>query len=234
MTQVISDSNTALIQKLKLLRPNIVNKFDNGRSEVHREEDFAEAVQKVQEGLRTLFDVVGDNSAREGLIDSPDRIIKAFVEMTAGLDEDAKQILSTSFALEDELGQASQYSQIILSRHIPFNSLCEHHWLPFTGVAHVGYIPGDHGRVVGLSKLARVVDAYARRPQVQEKMTQQIADILQEELNPRGVAVMIKGQHSCQCLRGVKKDGYMVTSALHGVFLTDASAKAELIELIKL
>lgn len=207
----------ALISKLEKIRP--------GR------EFSPQDVMRALEGMRSLFDLVGEDSTREGLQDSPSRIIKAFVEVTSGLDENPREMLNKSFGMEN----AYEYDQIILSRDIPFASLCEHHWLPFTGVAHVAYIPNPNNpRVVGLSKLARVVDAYAKRPQVQEKMTAQIAKDLQDVLDPIGVAVIIKGKHTCQCLRGIKKDGSMVTSSLHGAFKKEIETREELYRMIAL
>ena len=189
-------------------------------------------VSRAVLGLRALMDLCGDNSRRPGLIESPERIIKAYREMTGGLHEDPEQHLKKNFDLEDG-GISYSYDQIIISRGIPFASICEHHWLPFTGEAHVAYIPGSHGKVVGLSKLARVVDIYARRPQVQEKLTAQISDSIQRVLDPLGVAVIVKAKHTCQCLRGVKKDGEMVTSSIHGVFRSEPETRAELYELLK-
>ena len=176
----------------------------------------------------------GDNPTREGLINSPDRIIKAYIEMTAGLQEDPMDALSVSFSLEDHSGNIQAYDQIIISRDIPFASICEHHWLPFTGIAHVAYIPNSSRGVVGLSKLARTVDTFARRPQVQEKMTAQIAEAINQALEPAGVAVIVKAQHTCQCLRGIKKGGSMVTSSIHGAFRTEPETRAELYKLLEI
>ena len=188
----------------------------------------------AQEGLKALMLMCGDDPDRPGLIDSPDRIIKAYQEMTSGLREKPLDVLTTSFVLEDNFGDIPEYDQIIISRDIPFDSICEHHWLPFSGIAHVAYIPNTNGRVVGLSKLARTVDIYARRPQVQEKMTAQIAGAINEALNPRGVAVIIKAKHTCQCLRGIKKDGSMVTSSIHGAFREEPETRAELYKLLEI
>lgn len=185
----------------------------------------------AMEGFRAMMRLCGEDPLREGLLDSPSRMLKAFIEMTSGLREDPTSHLKTLFSMEDpEL----MYDEVIVSGGIPFSSLCEHHWLPFTGVAHIGYIPNESGKVVGLSKLARVLDVYARRPQVQEKLTAQVARDIQTALSPRGVAVVIKGHHTCQCLRGVKKDGFMITSSLHGAFKDEPSARAEFFKLIEI
>lgn len=185
----------------------------------------------VEEAIRTLLIHVGEDPKREGLLDTPRRIANAWLEMTSGYEEDPTAHLCKDFENDEA------YDELILSRDIPFTSLCEHHGLPFSGVAHIGYIPGKDGRIVGLSKLARMFDGYARRLQVQERLTKQALDAL-VQLQPLGAAVIVKAQHSCQCLRGVKKDGFMVTSAMYGVFrhetLVGTSARAELMELIRL
>lgn len=197
-------------------------------------------METAREGLRALLKLAGDNPDREGVIDTPDRVIKAFLEMTDGLKVDPRDFLSKNFSLNDDLtdqGDARSivnYDQLILSRDIPFVSMCEHHLLSFTGVAHVAYIPQIDGKVVGLSKLARLVDAYAKRPQVQERLTAQIARDIDQVLSPRGVAVIVKAQHSCQCQRGIKKAGYMVTSSLTGFFKDDDKARMELYKLIEI
>lgn len=204
----------------------------------HLTEDELRVV--VKDGLRALLKLAGDDPDREGVIDTPDRFVKAFLEMTGGLHVQPRSLLNKNFNLNDDLRDHGdgfdivQYDQIILSRDIPFVSLCEHHLLTFKGHAHVAYIPQIDGRVVGLSKLARLVDAYARRPQVQERLTAQIARDIDQVLNPRGVAVIIKAQHSCQCNRGIKKDGYMVTSSLTGFFKEDPKSREELYQLIQM
>jgi GTP cyclohydrolase I len=185
---------------------------------------------KLEQATRLLLEAIGEDPEREGLVRTPARVAKAWTEMLAGYAIDPLLHLLTNFAVDDIEGS---YDQIILSRDIPFVSFCEHHLMPFTGVAHVAYIPAKEGRVVGLSKLARLVDGYGQRLQVQERMTQQIAEAL-NTLNPRGAAVIIKAQHSCQCHRGIKKDGHMVTSAMHGVFRSNEHARRELLELIAL
>ncbi len=164
--------------------------------------------------IRDLITIIGDNPYREGLIDTPKRVLKSYDEIFSGYQQNAREILSTTF--EEDIS----YNQIILSRDIPFSSFCEHHMLPFTGKAHVAYLPNK--KVVGLSKLARVVDMFAKRLQIQEKMTDQIADAIFEVLQPKGVGVMITAHHTCMSMRGVnKQDSQMLTTALRGTFLTE-------------
>ncbi len=191
-------------------------------------------IQHAHEAIRTLLAYIGEDPDREGLRDTPQRVVKAWIEMTSGTLADPANHLRKCFALEDSECGLGTYDQLILSKNIPFVSNCEHHMLPFTGEAHIAYIPALEGRVVGLSKLARLVEGYALRLQIQERLTQQIADALQSELKPRGVAVIVNGQHTCQCNRGVKKNGHMTTSALYGLFREEASVRSELLELIKL
>ncbi len=177
----------------------------------------------IKEAVRTILRAVGEDPDRPGLVDTPRRVAKMYTEMFAGLKEDPARHLEVTFP-ED-------YDELVLVRDIPFTSMCEHHLLPFTGVAHVGYIP--HGRVTGLSKLARVVEEVARRPQVQERMTQTIADMIEDKLESTGVAVVIQAEHSCMSIRGVKKHGSStVTSALRGIFKTNQSSRAEVLSLI--
>jgi len=179
----------------------------------------------AEAAVRALLEYVGDDPEREGLQDTPKRVVKAFAEHFAGYDEDPRAHLATTF------GEVNGYDELVLVSDIQLHSHCEHHMVPFVGKAHVGYIPG--GRVVGLSKLARVVDTFAKRLQVQEKLTAQIADTINEELQPQGVAVIIQCQHFCMCYRGVRKPGsWTTTSKLHGVFLRDAAARMELFTLI--
>ena len=157
-----------------------------------------------------LLYFIGEDPAREGLLDTPKRVVKAWREMTIGYAQDPRTVLGTSFGKE-------KYDQMILSEPIPFVSVCEHHMLPFTGFAYVGYVPRD--RVVGLSKMARLVDCYARRLQIQERLTQQIADTMFSVLKPLGVGVLVNASHSCMSCRGVMKTGTtMTTCALKGVF----------------
>lgn len=174
-------------------------------------------------GLAELVRLLDPDPGREGLAETPGRVMKALREMTRGHRDDPAEILSRTF-------ESDGYDEMVVKRGIPFHSLCEHHMLPVAGVAHVGYIPGE--RVVGLSKLSRLVDCYARRLQIQERLTVQIADAIVEHLSPVGAGVVVIAQHSCVSCRGVGKDGAdMVTSALRGALREDASARAEFLRL---
>lgn len=197
---------------------------------------MAGKVQTAEDGIRQLLDLVGEDSRREGLRETPARVVRAWMEMTSGYSIEPLDLLRKSFLLNDRDDDPmfGSYGEMIISKDIPFVSNCEHHMMPFIGHAHVGYIPNSDSRVVGLSKIARVVDAYARRLQVQERMTQQIADALQQVLDPLGVMVVVEATHSCQAYRGVKKDGSMVTSAIYGVFRDNTNqARSEFLELIR-
>ena len=168
---------------------------------------------------------VGEDPDRHGLEDTPARVARAYKEMFAGLYTDPDTVLNTTF---DE-----QHDELVLVKEIPLYSTCEHHLVAFHGVAHVGYIPGEDGRVTGLSKIARLVDLYAKRPQVQERLTAQIADALMRKLDPRGVIVVIEAEHLCMAMRGVRKPGAITTtSAVRGQFKTDAASRAEALDLI--
>lgn len=180
--------------------------------------------EQAREAVRTLLRYMGENPDRDGLSETPDRVCRAWIEMTEGYRVNAEKILSTTF-------EGSSDEMVVL-KDIEFNSCCEHHLLTFGGKAHVAYLPSQ-GRIVGLSKLARIVDTFAKRLQVQERMTQQIADAVKTHLQPHGVAVVIEGQHSCMCVRGVRKQGAtMLTSSLHGVFRDNAATRAEFMSLI--
>ncbi len=180
-------------------------------------------LEAIKKAVRTILTAVGEDPDREGLIETPRRVAKMYAEMFEGLHLDPGRHLETVFP--------ETYEELVLVRDIPFTSMCEHHLLPFTGVAHVGYLP--NGQVTGLSKLARVVEEIARRPQVQERMTQQVADLVEERLKSAGVAVVIEAEHSCMSIRGVKKHGSItITSALRGVFRTNQSSRAEVMSLI--
>jgi GTP cyclohydrolase I len=177
----------------------------------------------IRAAVRQILRAVGEDPDREGLLETPRRVAKMYEEMFAGLHLDPGRHLSVTFA--------ENYDEIVLVRDIEFTSMCEHHLLPFRGVAHVAYIP--NGRVTGLSKLARVVEEVARRPQVQERMTKTIADLIEERLGTEAVGVIVKAEHSCMAMRGVRKQGSMtVTSAMRGAFRKDASSRAELMSLI--
>ena len=181
--------------------------------------------EEVQEAVRTLIRWAGDDPAREGLVDTPKRVARAWKEYCLGYGEDPSVHLSRVF---DEVGG---YNEIVLLKDIPFQSHCEHHMAPIIGKAHVGYLPD--GKVVGISKLARVVEAYARRFQVQEKMTAQIAGCIQDVLQPRGVGVVVEGAHECMTTRGIHKRGVsMITSKMLGTFRDDARTRAEFLQFI--
>ncbi len=175
---------------------------------------------EVEEAVRTLIRWAGDDPGREGLAGTPERVARAFEEFFAGYRQDPREILQKTFE------EVEGYDEMVVLRDIPFESHCEHHMVPIIGKAHVGYLP--HHRVVGISKLARVVDAYARRLQIQEKMTAQIADAIEDALQPRGVAVIIESEHHCMTTRGVHKDGTtMVTSRMIGAFRDDIQLRRE-------
>lgn len=178
--------------------------------------------QDAEEAIRTLIRWAGDNPEREGLLDTPTRVINSFDEFFAGYKEDPREILSRTF---DEVGG---YKETILLRDIRFESHCEHHMVPIIGTAHIAYFP--HSRVVGISKLARIVEIFAKRLQIQERMTSEIANTIQEVLEPKGVAVIIEGSHQCMTTRGVHNTGVsMVTSKMLGIFRDDPTARNELL-----
>lgn len=180
----------------------------------------------ARQGIEHLLRFVGDNPEREGLAKTPERVVRSMLELTSGYGVDVDKLLTTTFDSES-------YDQLIVVAGIRIVSLCEHHLLPFTGTATVGYIPGD-GRIVGLSKLARVVDAFARRLQVQERLTEQVADALERNLKPKGAGVVIRAHHSCMGLRGpLQPNATMTTSSLRGVLLSKPEARAEFLALAK-
>ncbi|MDP9219298.1 MAG: GTP cyclohydrolase I FolE [Actinomycetota bacterium] len=179
---------------------------------------------RAEAAVRELLLAVGEDPDREGLQQTPARVARAYEEIFRGLAQDPRDVLTTTF----ELG----HDELVLVRDIEIYSTCEHHLLPFHGVAHVGYIPGTHGRVTGLSKLARLVDVYARRPQLQERLTTQVADALEEGLSPRGVLVVVECEHLCMSMRGVRKPGSRtITSAVRGQ-LRDPATRAEAMGLV--
>jgi len=183
------------------------------------------AAEAAMEHVRALLRHIGEDPDREGLIDTPLRVVRAMAEHYAGYAVDPRAFLSRTFS------EVGGYDELVLVSDIELHSHCEHHLVPFVGKAHVAYLPA--GRVVGLSKLARVVDAYAQRLQIQEKLTVQIADAIEEVLKPQGVAVILQCQHFCMCYRGVRKPGsWTTTSKLHGVFLQNAASRLELFTLI--
>ncbi len=180
---------------------------------------------RAEAAVRELLLAVGEDPDRQGLKDTPARVARAYREMFAGLYTDPDTVLDTTF---DE-----EHDELVLVTKIPLYSTCEHHLVAFHGMAHVGYIPGRDGRVTGLSKLARVVDLYAKRPQVQERLTAQIADAVVRKLKPRGVIVVIEAEHLCMAMRGVRKAGSVtMTSAVRGQFKTDDASRSEALGLI--
>jgi len=183
---------------------------------------------KCMELIIQILKAIGDDPGREGLKDTPYRVVKSWKELFEGYKQNPKEILSAVF--EDSMNVMTD--EIVMCKNIPFFSMCEHHMLPFSGVAHIGYLPSK--KVVGLSKLARLVDCFGRRLQIQEKMTSQIADSLMENLQPQGVGVIIEAQHLCMQCRGVKKTGsVMVTSAMRGKFKSQSATRSEFLSLIK-
>lgn len=186
-------------------------------------ENFQVDLPRIERAVREILLAVGEDPNREGLRQTPCRVAKSYAELMAGMNQDPRQHLKTVFNV--------RYDEVVLLRDIEFHSLCEHHLLPFMGRAHVAYLPD--GRVVGLSKLARLVEGYARRPQLQERLTTQIADALMEELKPLGAACVIEATHTCMTIRGARKPGsVMVTSALRGVFQDNPSSRAEILTLM--
>src|SRR2546426_7961196 len=178
---------------------------------------------RIERAVREILISIGEDPDREGLVRTPNRVARAYAELMAGLREDPCMHLKTVFN--------ERYDEVVLLRDIEFHSLCEHHLLPFTGRAHVAYLPD--GKVVGLSKLARLVEGFARRPQVQERLTGQIADAMMEELNPIGAACVIEAVHTCMTIRGAKKHGStMVTSALRGIFKENPASRSEILALM--
>ncbi|QIV87203.1 GTP cyclohydrolase I FolE [Glutamicibacter mishrai] len=179
---------------------------------------------RIAAAVREILEAIGEDPDRDGLAETPKRVAKAYAEFFAGLHQDAAEHLSTTFDIE--------HDEMVLVKDIPFYSTCEHHLVPFYGSAHIGYIPGKGGKVTGLSKLARLVEVYARRPQVQERLTTQIVDSLVEHLNPAGAIVVVECEHMCMSMRGVQKPGAKtVTSAVRGQ-LRETATRAEAMSLI--
>ncbi len=180
---------------------------------------------RAEAAVRELLCAIGEDPEREGLRDTPARVARAYAELTLGLRQHPEEVLTTTF----DIGHA----EMVLVRDIELWSMCEHHLVPFTGVAHVGYIPAATGMITGLSKLARLVDVYAKRPQVQERLTSQVADAMVDILDARGVIVVIEAEHLCMTMRGVRKAGARtITSAVRGVMLKNAATRAEAMALI--
>ena len=197
------------VNRIRQRAPEEVPPFDHARAEA---------------AVRELLIAIGEDPDREGLLDTPGRVARAYQELLVGMRQRPEDVLTTTF----DLG----HDELILVKDIELWSMCEHHLVPFTGVAHIGYIPNENGRITGLSKLARLVDVYARRPQVQERLTTQVADSLMEILEARGVIVVMEAEHLCMTMRGVRKAGSRtVTSAVRGV-LHNAATRSEAMSLI--
>lgn len=181
---------------------------------------------RIRTAVASIIKAIGEDPKREGLADTPRRVAEMYTELFMGVDIDPKEELTVGY----ELG----HREMVVVRDIPFYSMCEHHLLPFYGTVHVGYIPDVSGRVVGISKLARVVEIIARRPQIQERMTTEIADAIFDGLNPDGVAVVVQAEHLCMIMRGIKKPGSnVITSAIRGAFRRRAASRAEFFSLIQ-
>ena len=182
--------------------------------------------ERAEAAVRELLIAVGEDPDREGLLETPARVARAYAEMFAGLHTEPTDVLNKTFS--------ENHQELVLVRDIPIYSTCEHHLVPFFGVAHIGYIPGESGQVTGLSKLARLVDLFAKRPQVQERLTSQVADALVDKLGAQAVIVVIECEHLCMAMRGIRKPGAMTTtSAVRGGFKRNASSRAEALTLIR-
>ncbi len=180
---------------------------------------------KLKKGVKLILEAIGENPEREGLLKTPDRVARMYEEIFCGLKGDPSHHLEVYF-------EEDKHEEMVLVKDIPIYSMCEHHFLPFYGKAHVAYIP--KGKITGLSKLARVVEGYAKRPQLQERLTSQIADTIMNKLKPRGVIVVVEAEHMCMTMRGIKKPGSMtLTSAVRGVFMTSEATRAEAYSLIR-
>jgi GTP cyclohydrolase IA len=182
-------------------------------------------IGRIEKAVREILEAIGEDPDRDGLQRTPERVARMYAEIFRGLAEDPAQHLSVTFEAD--------HDEMVLVRDIPLYGVCEHHLVPFAGRAHVAYIPGPDGRITGLSKIARLIEGYARRPQVQERLTTQIADALVEVLKPDGVLVMLEAEHLCMSMRGVKKPGALtLTSAVRGLFKTNAATRSEALSLI--
>ena len=181
---------------------------------------------EIRKAITSIIKAIGEDPEREGLVDTPSRVAEMYAELFMGLDMDPREELKVGF----EEG----HREMIILKDIPFYSMCEHHLLPFYGVTHIGYIPNTDGRVVGASKLARVVEIVARRPQLQERMTSQIADAIVDGIKPEGVAVVIQAEHLCMIMRGIEKPGSnVITSAIRGTFRSKSKTRAEFFSLLQ-
>ena len=181
---------------------------------------------KIRKAISDIIEAIGEDPKREGLLGTPERVAEMYAELFGGMKQDPREELKVGF----ELG----HREMVVLRDIPFYSMCEHHLLPFYGVAHIGYIPNEEGRIVGISKLARVVEVISRRPQLQERMTTEIADTIMDAIKTAGVAVDIQAEHLCMIMRGIKKPGAnVVTSAIRGIFSRKAASRAEFFSIIQ-
>ena len=197
-----------------------MDEFSNNGAVTNRPVDL----ERISAAVVEILEAIGEDPQREGVLRTPERVAKMYEEVFAGLQEDPEHHLEVQFEAE--------HDEMVMVRDIAFYSMCEHHLLPFVGKAHVAYVPGETGKITGLSKLARLVEAYARRPQVQERLTSQVADKLMDVLDPRGALVVIEAEHHCMSMRGVQKPGSLtITSAVRGIFLSDAT-RAEALQLI--
>lgn len=182
-------------------------------------------LDRIAKAVREILEAIGEDPDRDGLQDTPDRVARLYAEIASGLHDDPAEHLTVTFE--------ASHDEMVMVRDIPLYSICEHHLIPFIGKAHVAYIPGHDGRITGLSKIARLVDGYSRRPQVQEKLTVQIADAMESTLEPRGVMVVIEAEHLCMSMRGIQKSGSTtVTSAVRGLFRENIATREEAMRLI--
>jgi len=205
---------------LDILAAQLISGNINGRPV----EDVVD-LSRIEAAVREILIAIGEDPDRDGLRKTPARVARAYAELFAGLRVDPAAVLQTSFEANHE--------ELVLVRDIEVTSMCEHHLLPFHGVAHIGYIPGTDGRITGLSKLARLVEVYARRPQVQERLTSQVADMLMDQLKPRGVLAVVECEHLCMSMRGIHKGGSRtVTSAVRGLLRDDPKTRSEAMALI--
>lgn len=183
-------------------------------------------LKKIEDGVKLILEGLGEDLSREGIKETPKRVARLYQEVFSGLQQDPSELIVTTFS--------ENHDEMILVKDIPLYSVCEHHLMPFLGKAHVAYIPGKEGKIVGISKLARVVDVFSKRLQVQERLTTQIADTLVKKLSPRGVLVVVEAEHLCMSMRGVKKPGALtVTSAVRGIFKTNSATRSEALALIR-
>ncbi len=197
----------------------------NSNNAVHDPTAIVVDKPRIERAVREILAAIGENPERDGLLDTPARVARMYEEVCAGLREDPSLHLLKVFEAD--------HDEMVMVRDIPLHSLCEHHLVPFIGKAHVAYIPNMQGRITGLSKIARLVDGFARRPQVQERLTQQIAAALNKTLEPRGVLVVLEAEHLCMSMRGIRKSGSStVTSSVHGVFRENAASRQEAMQFI--